>query len=120
MLRQRRNDRLIATVFFEMASGARLGYGHARAMIQSLLTGVRATSSGLASTYYMRRGSATLCKTWAKEAEAAANRYRLSKRSSDMSTGYGLRVRQALLAKRAADYFLNLARAQIPVLDWNR
>ena len=76
--------RPIAAVFFELESGARLEFAHARSMIHTVLTKVGVTNSELASTYSMRRGSATLCATWDEEAERSANGFWLSKRNTEM------------------------------------
>ncbi len=50
-------------------------------------------NAAVASTYSMRRGSATLCGTWASEAEKCANGFWLAKRGTSMPDRYnGQRV----------------------------
>jgi hypothetical protein len=109
----------LPSVVFELRSGARLDYGSAKAAIQQALTSVGVTNAAVASTYSMRRGSATLCGTWASEAEKCANGFWLAKRGTSMPDRYnGQRVQCALATKFATRELLRSAATSGRKLVW--
>jgi hypothetical protein len=111
--------RPLPSVVFELRSGARMDYGSAKAAIQQALTSVGVTNAAVASTYSMRRGSATLCGTWASEAEKCANGFWLAKRGTSMPDRYnGQRVQCALATKFATRELLRSAAASGRKLVW--
>ena len=109
----------IPSVMFELRTGARLDYSAAKAAIQQAMASVGVANAAVASSYSMRRGSATLCGTWASEAEKCANGFWLAKRGTSMPDRYnGQRVQCALATKFATRELLKQAVSTGRKLVW--